>query len=154
MVFPARDQAEVVQSGKKPLHLPAPPVTAQRSAILSFAAPPSVGRDWLDAVLGSELLVEPVRVVGLVPDEPGRKLVEEAAAEYAFDKTAFCRARAFNRYGERYTVSRGDSNNLGALAPAGRADREPSFFALAKVASTNASSRLATKASTLKHFHS
>jgi hypothetical protein len=39
------------------------------------------------------------------------------------------------------TVTRGDSDDLGALATLGRAGCEAPFLALAKVASTNASSR-------------
>jgi len=45
------------------------------------------------------------------------------------------------RYGERKTVSSSDSDDLRALAATGRADGEAPFLALAKVASTNASSK-------------
>ena len=102
MVFPACDQAtEVVQPGKEPLHLPAPPVPAQRSSILGFAPSSPIWSDELDAVLGPELLVEPVRVVSLVADQPRRELVKEASRKHAFDKLAFRRASAFNSNGER-----------------------------------------------------
>ena len=102
MAFPARDQAaEVVEPGEKPFHLPAPPVTAQRPAVLGFASSPPIRRDQLDAVFGRELGIERVRVVRLVPDQPLRKLVEEARAEHPFNKPALRRASAFNRYGER-----------------------------------------------------
>jgi hypothetical protein len=46
--------------------------------------------------------------------------------------------KSLNRYGERKTVSSGDSDELGTLATPIRTDREAPSLALAKVASTNA----------------
>ncbi len=105
MALPARDQAaEVVQPGKEPLHLPAPPIAAQRSAILSFAARPPVRRNQLDAVCRTRSRVgrraRPSRRPCRRTSRAGASH-EEARAEHAFDETALRRASAFNRYGER-----------------------------------------------------
>lgn len=143
VIFPSGDEAaEVVHPGEKPLHLPPFPVAAQRTSILgsrSAAAP--VGRDHLDAVFLPEHVVERVRVIRFVADEPVGKLVEEASGQNIFHKSALGRRSAFDRYGERKTVISGDSEDLAALAMLGGADREAPFLELAKVASTNASSR-------------
>jgi hypothetical protein len=101
-----------------------------------------VGRDHLDVVFLAERAVERVRVVGLVTDEPGRELVEEASGQNILHKLALGRRSAVDRYGERKTVISGDSDDLRALATTGGADGKAPFLALAKVASTNASSRL------------
>ena len=54
---------------------------------------------------------------------------------------ALCRRSALDRYGEWKIVTSGASDDLRALAPACGADGKDPFLALAKVASTNASSR-------------
>jgi len=74
----------------------------------------------------------------------GGQFVEETAGKNLFHKLALGRRSALHRYGERKTVSSGDSDDLRALAATGRADCEAPFLALAKVASTNASSRGST----------
>lgn len=73
--FPAGDQsAEVVQPSENPLDLPAAAVAAQWSPVLGLmAALTPVGRDHFDAA-GAHLLVQRVRVVGLVADQPDRQL--------------------------------------------------------------------------------
>jgi hypothetical protein len=142
VVFPSSyEAAEVMQPCEQPLHSPASAVTTQLAAILAFAPVAPVGRDQLDSVLLGELGIERVRVVGFVADEPGRELVEETAGQNVFNKLALGRRSAVDRYGERKTVSSGDSDDLRALATTGGAEREAPFLALAKVASTNASSR-------------
>jgi hypothetical protein len=103
------------------------------------AAP--VGSDHFDVVFFGEPLVERVRVVSFVADEPGGQLIEETAGKNIFHKFALGRRSAFDRYGERKTVISGDSDDLGALAATRGADGKAPFLALAKVASTNASSR-------------
>jgi hypothetical protein len=71
----------------------------------------------------------------------GGQFVEEGAGENLFHKLALGWRSALHRYGERKAVSSGDSDDLRTLAETGRADAEAPFLALAKVASTNASSR-------------
>lgn len=127
---------------EEPFHLPSPAISAELSSVLSLLPATSpVGGDHLDSVLVGKLLVERVRVVGFVADKPGRELIEEAAGKNIFHKLALGWRSAFDRYGERKTVISGDSDDLRTLAAAGGADGEAPFLALAKVASTNASSR-------------
>jgi hypothetical protein len=142
MKFPPRDQtAEIVHPGKQPFHLPSTLVTTQGAAILRFAAIATIGRDHLDAIFFVQSLVQSVRIVGFIADQPFGQLVEEASGQNSFHKPALGRRSAFDSDGERKTITSGDSDDLGALAASGRADGEAPFLALAKVASTNASSR-------------
>lgn len=142
VVFPAGDKsAEVVHPCKEAFHFPSFLVASQRASILCFRAIAAVRRDHLNAIVFSQLPVQPVRVVSLVADQSSGELVEEAAGEGIFDKLALRLRSTFNRYGEWKTVTSGDSDDLRALAPAGGADGKAPFLALAKVASTNASSR-------------
>lgn len=92
VVFPASDEAaEVVEPGEEPLHVPASFIAAQWPPVLGFAPVAAVGRDHFNRVFVLELLVEPVRVVGLVADQPRGQLAEEASGEDLFDKRAFRR---------------------------------------------------------------
>jgi len=142
VILPSGDEApEVVHPGEEALDLPAFPIAAQLAAVLGLRSAMAVGRDQLDAVLLVQALVQLVRVVGLVADQPRRELVQEAGGEDFFDQPALRRRSALHRYGEWKTVISGDSEDLRALAPPRGADREAPFLALAKVASTNASSR-------------
>lgn len=142
VIFPSGDEAaEVVHPGEEPFHLPASFVTAEHSPILCLAPSPPVGRDHLDTVIVSQFLIERIRVVGLIADQPRREFIEEASGKNLFHKLAFGRRSALDRYGERKTVISGDSDDLRALAATGGANGKAPFLALAKVASTNASSR-------------
>jgi hypothetical protein len=143
VVFPSSDEpSEVVHPCKEPLHFPSSTIAAQWASVLGFLiAVAPVGRDQLNAVLALQPFVERVRVVCLVADKPGRELVEKTSGKNLFHKSALGRRSALDRYGERKTVTSGDSDDLGALAAPSGADGEAPFFALAKVASTNASSR-------------
>ena len=143
VILPSGDKAaEAVHPREEPLHLPAFSISAQFAPILSSAfAPTPVGRDHLDAVFLLEPAVERVRVVGLVANETGGELIEEASGQNVLHKLALGRRSAVDRYGERKTVTSGDSDDLRALAATGGADSKAPFLALAKVASTNASSR-------------
>src|ERR1035437_8466941 len=143
VIFPSgNESAEVVHPGEEPLHFPSSLVAPQLASVLRLSAPAPVGRDQLDAVRLFELLIESVRVVGFVSDKLFGEFIEEASGEDLFDKLAFVGRSALDRYGERKTVISGDSDDLRPLAAPGGADGKPPFFALAKVASTNASSRL------------
>ena len=143
MVFPSGDEAaKVVHPGKEAFHLPAFSIAAELAAILCSASPSaSIRRNQFDSVLFRELGGERLRVVGFVTDEPGGEFVEKASGKNLFNKLALSRRSALHRYGERKTVISGDSDDLRALAAAGGADSQTPFLALAKVASTNASSR-------------
>ena len=141
VVFPSGDEsAKVVHPGEEPLHLPSSLVASQWASVLRLAAPTAIRRNQFDAVLFFEFFIEPIRVVGLVPNEAGGQLVEEASSQDFFDQLAFVRRSTLYRYGERKTVSSGDSDDLRPLAPARGTDAKAPFFALAKVASTKASS--------------
>ena len=142
VIFPAGHQAaEVVHPGKQPFYFPASAVAAQLASVLRLGSTPAMGRDHVDAVFGGKLFVEPIRVVCLVADEPGWEFVEEACSQNLFHKLTLGWRSALHRYGERKTVASGESEDLGALAAARGADGKAPFLALAKVASTNASSR-------------
>jgi hypothetical protein len=127
--------------GKQSFHFPATAVTAQFPSILALASALSVGCDQFDGIFLGELFVEPIGVVGFVADEPGGQFVEETSGKNLFHKLALGWRSALHRYGERKTVTCGDSDDLCALAAAGGADAEAPFLALANVASTNASSK-------------
>ena len=143
VVLPSiHEPAEVVHPCEQALDLPSFPVASQRAAILCFAAFAAVRRNHLDSIVLCQLSVEPVGVIGLVADQSGGKFVEEAGGKGVFYELAFCRRSAFNSNGEWKTVISGDSDDLRALPAAGGANGEAPFLALAKVASTNASSRL------------
>jgi hypothetical protein len=142
VVLPSGDEAaKVVQPGEEPFDLPTFLVAAELAPVLSFAPVATVRSDQFDAVFVLELLVEFVRVVRLIADQPRREFIEKTSGENLFHELALGRRSALDRYGEWKTVISGDSDDLRALASAGGADREAPFFALAKVASTNASSR-------------
>jgi hypothetical protein len=123
-VFPSgNESAEVLHPCEEPFHFPSPAISPELASILSlFSATASVRGNHFDVVFGSELLVERVRVVGFVTDEPGGELIKEAAGKIVFHKLALGRRSAFDRYGERKTVIRGDSDDLGPLAATGGAD--------------------------------
>ncbi len=143
MIFPSSDEAtEGMHPGEESFDLPSSSIAAQFTSVLRdlFSSSP-VGCDHLDAVLSGKLPIERVRVVGLVSDELFGEFVKEASGQNVFHKLALGRRSAFDRYGERKTVASGDSDDLGALAAAGGPDGKAPFLALAKVASTNASSK-------------
>jgi hypothetical protein len=144
MVFPSGDEAtEVVHPGEEPFHFPASAIATQWAAVLGVMSSPSpVGSNHFDAVFGGESFIERVRVVGFVADKPCGELVEEAGGQNVFHKLALGWRSAVDRYGERKTVTSGESDDFGALAAAGGTDGKAPFLALAKVASTKASSRL------------
>lgn len=141
VVFPSGDEPpEVVHPGEEPFHFPAPSVTSQFAHVLGFASTPTVGRDHLDAIFIGEFVVEWIRVVSFVADQPRWEFIKEASSKDLFHKLALGRRSAFDRYGERKTVI-SDSDDLGALAATRGANRKAPFLALANVASTKASFR-------------
>ena len=142
MVFPSvHESPEVVHPSEGPPHFPASPVPSERPPVLCLRPIAAVGRDHFYAMFLFQPLVQAVRIIGLVADQPGREFVKEAAGKDFSDKLALCRRSALDRYGEWKTVTSGDSDGLRALAPPRGADGKAPFSALAKVASTTASSR-------------
>jgi hypothetical protein len=129
VIFPSSDEpSEVVHPCKEPLHFPSSSIAAELASVLcSSLSPASVRRDQLDAVLILERLIERVRVVGFVADEPGREFVEKTSGKNLFHKLALGRRSALDRYGERKTVTSGDSDDLGALAATGGPTAKPLF---------------------------
>ncbi len=92
VVLPAGDEAaEVVHPGEEPLHAPAAPVAAEFASVLRLTPLASVRRNQIDAVVCGEFLVERVRVVGLVTDEPRWQFVKEAPRKNLFHKLALGR---------------------------------------------------------------
>jgi hypothetical protein len=143
VILPTGDEsAKVMKPGKEPFDFPSSAIAAQRTAVLWMVlSAPAVGSDHFDAVLGSELFVERIRVIGFVADESFWKFVEEASSQNIFHKVALGWRSAVDSNGERKTVTSGDSDDLGALAATGRTNGKSPLFALAKVASTKASRR-------------
>ena len=115
VVLPARDQAaKPLQPGKETFEGPAPPVAAQRTAILRGVPPvTAVRRDHLHPVLFPHLTIQRIAVVGLVPDQSCRQVVEEAVVNGYFDKLAFVRRSSLETDSERNTVASGDSPDPG-----------------------------------------
>lgn len=129
MEFAPGDQpAVVLHPGEESLNLPSTAIAAQRTAILclAFAAGPGE-RYHLDAVF-IDLLVERVRVVGFVTDEPLWQLVEEASGQKSFHNLAVGRRSAFDGDGERKTVTRGDCDDLGSLTALGGPTSKPPIW--------------------------
>jgi hypothetical protein len=130
-----------VQPGEESLHAPTSVVATERATILRDPlAILFVRSDQLDIVGFEEMVIHSVPVGGGA-DQSFRKLVEEALGEDFFDRLAFVRRSALDTNGERKTVIIGDGHDLRPFAALGRANGEPSFFALVKEASMNASAR-------------
>ena len=85
--------------------------------------------------------IQTVAVVGFVADQSRWEGVEGSSARGPFDELAFVRRSAFNTNSERKTVIIGESKDFRPFAAFGRPDRKAPFFAPAKEASMNASSR-------------
>ena len=106
IVLPAGDQpAEIVEPCEQPLHLPAPPVAAQRPAVLGLdLAVGAIRGDQLDPNFG-KLLRERVAVVGLVPDEAPGDVADEARFEGRADQADFSRRSTGHVDGDRKTMA-------------------------------------------------
>lgn len=141
--FPSSDEpSKAVHPGEESFDLPALLVAAELPPVLGFATIASIRSHHLDAVFLLMPQIEPVRVVRLVTDHSGWEFVEKASGKNFFNQLALGRRSALDRDGERKTVASGESDDLRALAPARGTDSKAPFLALAKVASTNASSKV------------
>ena len=85
VILPPHHQATVVaEPGEEAFDLPAPGIAAQRPAILRDVLPAAVAPvrgDHFRAVLLHHLVIQPVAVVGLVPDQPFRHVGQEALVD-------------------------------------------------------------------------
>ena|SRR5271157_1079084 len=98
VVLPTSDEAaEVVHPSEETFYLPTSAVAAQLSSVLGLASGAPTRGDQLDAVVLFDLLIQPIRVVGFVPNESGGQLFEEASSQ---DQLAFVRRSALHRHGE------------------------------------------------------
>ena len=140
---PDNEAAEVVEPGEKPLNLPTPFVSAERSPVLCPPNPvPSIGRDHLSPVLFGNLFVERIAIVSFVADESLRIARHPKTIESVLDQGHFSRRSAFRPSGDRKTIAVNDCHDLGSLAPLCLPDLAPPFFAETKVPSIKHSSRL------------
>jgi hypothetical protein len=132
----------MMEPSEKSLNSPTSAVATKRAAVLGrFSAHSAMRSDHLDTVSLGQIPIQAVTVIGSVTDHPRWKGIEEAVSEEAFDEPAFVRRFAFHTDGERKTVIIGENEDFRPLAAFGRPDCETPFFAPAKVASMNASSR-------------
>ena len=143
MTFPARnDAAEVVKPGEEPLDLPPSPFAAERPAILRGRPTMGVvGRDEFDVVRRGEMLIQPVAVVGAIPDQAGRERSDEARGQRGVDELDFMRRSAGHVDGERKTMAVANRHDFAALTASSRADGGAPFFAELKLASMKHSLR-------------
>jgi hypothetical protein len=98
-------------------------------------------RDHFNVVLLANCSFQCGRVVSLVADQPFGKLVEEISKQESFPSMALGMRSAFDRCSESKTVASCNSDEVRALATPRGPTAKPPFLMLAKVASTNASSR-------------
>src|ERR1051325_508748 len=131
---------KVLQPGEQPLDFPASPVAPQWPSVLRLVPVLPIWRNHLDPSLG-ELLVERVRVVGLVANELLGIGVEEAGVEGFFDERGLVRRSTLDADGERKTSAVCHCHDLGPLAALGLPDMRPPFLAGAKVPSMKHSER-------------
>jgi hypothetical protein len=103
-----KESAKVVHPTEKTLRFPTFFVEPQQSSILGLAASAAVRRNQFDAVRFFKFFIEPIQVVGFVPNESGGQFVEEASGQNFFHKLALGWRSALHRYGERKTVSSGE----------------------------------------------
>lgn len=142
MVFIADcDSTKVVEPSEQPLDFPTPAVPAQRPKILGLASIPPVGSDHLDAILGQQVLVQRVAVVGLVANQPLRIAREKSTLKSVFDKSYLAPRSTLDTYGDRKTRAVCNCHDLGPLAFLGFPDTEPPFLAGANVPSMKVSER-------------
>src|SRR6266542_2382080 len=138
MIFVADNHsAEVEEPGKEPFDLPASDVASQRPSVLGgdFAVA-LVGGDHLRAVVIEELFIQPVAVVGLVPNQAFGHVRYEAFFQGFFNQFHFSWRSAFCPQGERKTRAVCNAHDLGALAPLGFSHLSPPFLAGTNVPST------------------
>ena len=141
--IPAGDDALVfVQPGEQTLDLPAPPVPAQWTAVLSGGSGTvaAMRRDQFNA-LGSEFLIERITVVGTIPDKSSGSSHGEGFSERRLDKGDFMWRSRSRVHGEWKTRSVCNNHELRTFAPLGLSNFGAPFFATVKVPSMKHSVR-------------
>lgn len=135
------DAAVVEEPGEQALDLPAPPVAAQRSAVLGVRALAvrAMRRDQLDPSFLAKALVERIAVVSSVSNKTIGCEAEKAGVDRRFEELRLMRRSTRNPGGDRKTMTVCDRHDLCALAPLGFPDGEAPFLAPAKVPSMKAS---------------
>src|SRR5947208_14856546 len=107
VAFIASDQpSKVVKPGKETLDLPASPITAKGSSILSDGFPVfAVGSDQLNLSLRLESEIEFVAVIGFVPNKSGKSTIDNRCIESFLDEGNFVRGSAVDANGDRKTMA-------------------------------------------------
>lgn len=133
---------KLLQPREQSLDLPPPLITAQRPAVLrrSFLTVRLVRRYHLYALL-VKLLIERVRVISLVTDQPLRSLRCKTLNESFSDKSDLMRRSRRRVYGEWKTRRVCHCHELRAFTPLGLTNSEPPFLATMNVPSMKHSER-------------
>ena len=144
----ANDQAAIIaEPSEGAFYLPAPPVAAQRSAILGgrLAAIPAMRNDQFNASRG-QLRAQRIAVKGTIGNYPPHFLTGPSAAmlpghadrrERFFREPDFVGGRRVKLLSQRNTLAVDHHHPLRALAPLGFSDFRAPFFAGAKLPSRN-----------------
>jgi len=143
MVFIANHKTpEVKEPGKQPLDLPSSSITSQWTTILSRnETTRPMGSNHLGAVFFPKFFIQPVTVVGLIPNEPFWCLIHNAFIQRLRNQFYFSWRSTFCPQGDRKTMAVCNAHDFGALAPLGFPDQAPPFLAGTNVPSTKHSFR-------------
>ena len=140
-LIPSDESPRVLQPSKEPFDFPATFIAAQGPSILcEVDAVRPMGRNELDPARGQRL-VEPVAVIGGIPDQALGVVGEEARVQRLFDELRFVRRGRRDGNGDRKTSAVCNDHDLGPLPALGFADVAAFFLALAKEPSMNVSLR-------------
>lgn len=111
--------AETLDSGKQPFDLPPAAIPPERPAILSAPFTPAVvWRIHLHARF-RQLVIEPVRVVGVVSNQALQGFGHDDLGQRPLNQRHFVRRSAFRANGERKTSAVRHCHDLGPLATHG-----------------------------------
>lgn len=137
VIFPAgEDSPEGMKPREQAFYLPPSLVSTQRSTILGGRLfPVALMRSNQLNVIGSELFIERITVVGAIPDKSSRQSQGDSLIEGSFDKGDFMWASRSRVQGDRKTSSVRNCHELCTFAPLGLSHFAPPFFATTKVPS-------------------
>ena len=136
------EAAEVTEPGEEALNLPAAPIPTERTPILRLGAhtSPAVWRDHLDTQCGQSR-VKPVRVIGPIPDQSSREVVDKAGVAGRRDEGNLVRRSRCGTDGERKTKTVCHCQEFRPFAPLGLSHTFAPFLATTKVPSMKHSDR-------------